>query len=226
MYDPPTEPDDDFEIPRCVCCANELNGADYGWQACGRCQDRMTDRLNQVEHDYLELPRHLQRGAAVNSGVRSGGSVVAALPVRLDVLSMLGPGGIVTELCAVEDDWRRARGFTVQAWRGNADQVLPKVCKFLRNSLPWACSSYEDVADLDQILARIAGQLRGVVTGEHHRTIRVACMAEWDDGTVCGAEMRVGAHTIRQNCPGCGAEWTRETFLRLAAEANQFGAAA
>jgi hypothetical protein len=223
MYDPP---DDVLDIPQCVCCSTELHGADYGRQACGRCQDRMTDRLNQIEHDYLELPRHLQRGATVNSGTRSGGSVVAALPVRLDVLNLLGPGGIVTELCAVEDDWRKARGFTVQAFRGSAEQTMPKVCKFLRGSLGWACASYEDVADLDQLLARIAGQLRAVVTGEYRRTFAVSCMAEYDDGTVCGAPIRVGVDILRQVCTGCGAEWTRETFFRLAAEANQFGAAA
>ncbi|GAB2696626.1 hypothetical protein [Kitasatospora kifunensis] len=207
---------DDLPIPRCCCCGHELHGADGARAACVYCQHRMHDRLNAVEHLWLQLPAYLQRGSRVDTGGR-GGSVTPALPLRLDVLALVGPGGIVAELCAIEDDWRRALGFTVQPFRGSADQTLPKVCRFLRCHLGWACEQHQDVDELDLALARIVGQCTAIVSGERRRTIPVECLAEWDDGRRCGAEMRIGAHTLRTICPGCGAEWTRDHLVQLAA---------
>lgn len=206
---------DDLPIPRCVCCGHELQGAAGSRAACEFCQRRMHDRLNAVEHLWLQLPQYLQRGSRVDAGGR-GGSSTPALPLRLDVLSMVGPGGIVAELCAVEDDWRRQRGFTVQAFRGSADQTLPKVCRFLRAHLPWACAEYCDVDGLDLVLVRIVGQMTAVVTGERRRTIPVPCGAVYDSGETCGTEMRVGTQ-LRTICPGCGAEYTRDVLAQLAA---------
>jgi predicted RNA-binding Zn-ribbon protein involved in translation (DUF1610 family) len=207
---------DDLPIPRCVCCGHELHGNDYERAACVRCQDRMHDRLNTVEHLWLQLPAYLQRGSAPDNGGRSATST-PALPLRLDVLNLTGPGGIVAELCAIEDDWRKVRGFTVQGFRGNADQTLPKVLRFLRNHLPWACAEYCDVDELDLVLARIVGQCTAVTTGERRRTIPVNCRAIYDDGSECGTEIRVGAHTLRTTCPGCAAVWTRDHLAAMAA---------
>lgn len=209
--------DDPLPIPRCVCCGHELHGADWERAACPRCQNRMHDRLNAVEHLWLQLPDHLQRGSRSSDSSGRTTSVAPALPLRLDVLALVGPGGIVAELCAVEDDWRRQRGLTVQGFRGSTDQTLPKVCRFLRNHLPWACQSYCDVDELDLTLARIHGQCTAITTGERRRTIPVTCGAVFDDSSTCPAEIRVGAHTLRTICPGCSAEWTRDHLVAMAA---------
>ncbi|WP_055588657.1 hypothetical protein [Peterkaempfera griseoplana] len=209
--------DQPYDTPTCACCGSELHPA-HPRTACERCQERMHDRLNTVEHQWLQLPKHLERGAAIPGAGSAGRSVHPGLPLRLDVLSATGPGSdtIVGQLLAVEDDWRRARGFTVQAWRGNADQTLPKVCRFLRLNLPWACENYPDVDQLDQVLARIVGATTRVITGDRSRRVPVTCLAEYDDGTVCGQEMRVDAETLSVRCPSCGARWAREHFQRLA----------
>lgn len=231
---------DDVQIPVCSCCPRELHDADYGRLACWRCEDRMYAQLNQVGTLWAQLPSSAYRPVAARENGRSM-SVHPGMPGNANVINLTGPGDETPlgRLRTVEDDWRRARGFTVQAWRGNVEQTLPQVLKFLRVQLPWACAAHKnprrldgepllpDVQLLNEALGRIVGDLTAAVTGEPRaRTIPVRCFAEWPDGSQCGAEIRVGANTIRQTCPGCGAVWTRESFLRLAAEANQFGAAA
>ncbi|MFJ6215020.1 hypothetical protein ACIQGZ_17045 [Streptomyces sp. NPDC092296] len=212
-------PDQPHDTPLCTCCHRELHTATPR-VACQPCQDRMHDRLNTVEHNWLQLPSSLQRGAApAGQGISTGrGSASGRLPLRLDVLSLAGPGSdtILGQLLAVEDDWRRARGFTVQTWRGSADQALPKVCRFLRNHLPWACEEYGDVDQLDQTLARLAGATTRILTGDRSRRVPVTCLAEYDDGTACGTQMLVDASTLSVVCGGCGARWSRADFQRLA----------
>jgi predicted RNA-binding Zn-ribbon protein involved in translation (DUF1610 family) len=240
MFDPHNPSNSPTDIPRCSCCPYALHGADYGRLACWRCEQRMYDRLNEVETLWNRLPDSAHRPTGVREPGRSM-SVYPGLPGNGNVINLTGPGDSTPlgRLRAVEDDWRRAAGLPVQAFRGSAGQTMPLVLGFLRGRLPWACGAHKnpllldgeqllpDVQALNEALGRIVGDLGQAVTGEPRaRTIPVACLAEYDDGVVCGAELRVGANTIRTICPGCGAEWSRETFLRLAAEANQFGAAA
>lgn len=233
--------DDPIDIPRCTVCPRELHGADYGRQTCAWCEDRMYHRLNEVGQLWAQLPNSALRPVGVRSAGRSM-SVHPGMPGNAQVINLTGPGDDTPlgRLRTVEDDWRRARGFTVQSWRGSSTQTMPLVLRFLRDHLPWACGAHKnprlladgsellpDVQLLDEALRRIVGELAQAVTGEPRaRTIPVMCGAEYDDGSICTAEIRVGALTLRTVCPGCGAEWSRETFLRLAIEANQIGAAA
>lgn len=237
MFDADDEP---IDIPRCAICPYELHGADYGRLVCWRCESRMYDRLNEVGSLWARLPDSAHRPVGERSVGRSM-SVHPGLPGNAQVICLTGPGDDTPlgRLRAVEDDWRRARGFTVQSWRGSSEQTMPLVLRFLREHLPWACGAHKnprlrdgepllpDVQLLDEALRRTVGELAQATTGEPRpRTIPVMCGAEWDDGSTCTAEIRVGAQTLRTTCPGCGAEWTRETFIRLAIEANQIGAAA
>lgn len=236
MFDT-ADPDD---IPRCTVCPRELHGTDYGRQTCAWCEDRMYHRLNEVGQLWCQLPNSALRPVGDREPGRSM-SVHPGMPGNAQVITLTAGGDDTPlgRLRAVEDDWRRARGFTVQVWRGSSAQTMPLVLRFLRDHLPWACGAHKnprlrdgepllpDVQLLDEALRRIVGELGQAVTGEPRpRTIPVMCFAEWPDGSTCGAEIRVGARTTHTVCPGCGAEWSREIFLRLAIEANQMGAAA
>lgn len=231
---------DPLPIPLCACCSRELCGADYNRLACVYCEDRMYHQLNEVGQLWAQLPDSTHRPVGDRSPGRSM-SVHPGLPGNGNVINLTGPGDETPlgRLRAVEDDWRKARGFTVQTWRGSPAQTMPLVLRFLRDHLPWACGAHKsprlldgepvlpDVQLLNEALRRITGELGQAVTGEpRQRAVPVACLAEYSDGSVCTAEIRVGARTLRTVCPGCGAEWTREIFLRMAAEANQMGAAA
>lgn len=237
MFDTADEPTD---IPTCTCCRYELHGADYGRLACWKCEGRMYERLNEVSALWAQLPDSAHRPVGERS-VGRGMSVHPGLPGNATVINLTAAGDDTPlgRLRAVEDDWRRARGLTVQSWRGSSAQTMPLVLRFLREHLGWACGAHKnprridgepllpDVQLLNEALRRTVSELAQAATGEPRpRTIPVACFAEWDDGSMCGAEIRVGAQTLRTTCPGCGAEWSRETFLRLAIEANQMGAAA
>lgn len=236
MFDT-ADPTDD--IPRCTVCPRELHGPDYGRLACLRCEDRMYGQLNTVASLWSQLPDATYRPVVEREPGRSM-SIYPGMPGNATIINLTAGGDDTPlgRLRAVEDDWRRARGFTVQTWRPAPD-VMESVLRFLRVQLPWACAQHKnprsvdgepllpDVLLLSEALHRTVSDLQAAVTGEPRaRTIPVRCLAEWDDGVQCGAEMRVGANTLRMICPGCSAVWTRDAFIRLAESANQFGAAA
>lgn len=231
--------DDPLPIPQCSCCPRELHGTDYGRLACWKCEDRLYAQLNQVATLWAQLPDATHRPVVEREPGRSM-AVHPGMPGNATVINLTGPGDETPlgRLRCVEDDWRRARGFTVQTWRP-ATEVMGSVLRFLRVQLPWACAAHKnprllggepllpDVQLLSEALGRIVGDLTAAVTGEPRaRTIPVRCLAEYSDGSQCGVEIRVGANTLRTICPGCSAEWTREAFIRMAQTANQFGAAA
>jgi len=237
MFDT-ADPIDD--IPRCSCCPRELHGPDYGRLTCWRCEDRLYAQLNQVATLWDQLPDATYRPVIEREPGRSM-AVHPGMPGNATIINLTAGGDDtpVGRLRTVEDDWRRARGFTVQTWRP-ASEVMAAVLRFLRVQLPWACAQHKnpvlladgsellpDVLLLAEGVRRTVADLTAAVTGEPRaRTFPVSCAAEYPDGSTCPAEIRVGANTLRTVCPGCGAVWSREIFLRLAAEANQFGAAA
>lgn len=233
-------PLDEIQIPVCGCCPRELHDADYGRLACWKCESRMYDQLNAVAKLWSQLPDSAHRLVAARENGRSM-SVHPGMPGNANVINLTGPGSDTPFgwLLAVEDDWRRVRGLPMREHYGRPVEALPLLLRFLQRHLQWACAAHKnpriqsgepllpDVQALNEALGRIVGDLTSVVTGEPRaRTIPVRCFAEYQDGSECGAEIRVGANTLRTVCPGCGAEWLRETFLRIAQQANQFGAAA
>jgi hypothetical protein len=191
----------------------------------------MYDRLNEVESLWNRLPDSAHRPTGVREPGRSM-SVYPGLPGNGNVINLTAAGAETPlgRLRAVEDDWRRAAGLPVQAFRGSAGQTMPLVLGFLRGRLPWACAAHKnprlldgepllpDVQALHEALGRIVGDLGQAVTGEPRaRTIPVVCGAQYADGSVCDGVIRVGAHTLRTMCADCGAEWTRDHLVAMAA---------
>lgn len=202
---------DDYSWPVCVTprCSRQLWVAEAGRWACRPCEDRASQHITELPGLFAQLntTAMLMKGASRIGGATSG-SRTPPIPPRLDVLNLVGPGGIAARLRDIEDAWRVALGWTVAPWRGNPVEAIPQHTSFLANNLLWACSSYESVGqDIDD-LRRLHGECAALAAGEK-RPGRVqigACPVHVDDGW-CGTALTASTGSHRVHCAGCGARW-------------------
>lgn len=224
MHDP--TPEDGYEWPTCVTprCNRQLWVAEVGRWACRPCEESTTTRLAELPSLFVRLDSTaaLMKGPS-RPGAGGSGTRTAPIPPRLDVLNVVGPGGVAARLSAIEDAWRSVLGWTVAPWRGSPAQAVPELAKFLTDNLLWACSSYEEVgADIDD-LRRLHGEMTALVNDER-RPGRVQignCPVRVGD-EVCWTPLTARADSHRVRCDGCGNRW--ETLgewreLRAAQEA-------
>jgi hypothetical protein len=204
---------------RCTHCSRLLYQDELSRYACRVCEDGATTQLQALPALYGQLEHSLRPGSTPSSGGRVTTTRSAPLPVALQPLTLRGPGGIVTELQFIEDSWRRTLGWTVATFRGDYQQTLNAVVRFLANNVPWACGSFEEVADDLKVIARLHAQALAAVTGEHDVRVPIGCCPNVDEetGALCGQRLKVSpwAPTIR--CGSCGTQWGRAEWLRLGA---------
>ncbi|MGW2048570.1 hypothetical protein ACWCPF_25815 [Streptomyces sp. NPDC001858] len=155
----------------------------------------------------IDTTAMLMRGAQ-RAGGGTSGSKTPPVPPRLEVLALVGPGGVAARLSAIEDSWRRTLGWTIAPWRGSPAQAVPELARFLANNLLWACGSYEPVGqDIDE-LRKLHGELKALAFGEK-RAGRVgigSCPAPTEDGW-CGQPLTAATDNHRVHCRACGARW-------------------
>ncbi|WP_327066800.1 hypothetical protein [Kitasatospora sp. NBC_01302] len=233
--------DDDLpiDIPRCSCCPRELHGADYGRLACAICERRIFEHLNVVGQLWVKLPDSAHRPVGDRAIGRST-SVHAGIPGNAQVITLTGPGDDTPlgKLIEVEDDWRRAAGYRLIKNYGRPVVAMPRVLKFLRDHLWWACAAHKnpryldgepllpDVARLNEDLGPMVSALKRAVNADPPpRLIASRCVAPYVAGFDCPGLVRVGVDLEPRRCPLCGTLWEREAFIR-AGQADQIGAAA
>ncbi|MFD7705676.1 hypothetical protein [Streptomyces sp. NPDC059786] len=209
MHDHPT--DLDYDWPVCVTprCNRQMWVAESGRWACRPCEDATAKRIGELPGLFrqLDTTAMLMRGAR-RAGGSTSGSRTPPIPPRLEVLALVGPGGVAARLQAVEDAWRQALGWTIAPWRGNPAEAVPQHAAFLANNLLWACSSYEEVGqDIDD-LRRLHGECVALASGEK-RPGRVGiglCPAVVGDDW-CNARLTASTASHRVHCGRCGARW-------------------
>jgi hypothetical protein len=215
---------DDYEWPTCTACGKDLWVAEASRWACRPCEDKTSARIAELPSLFarLDTTAALMRGAR-RPGAGSSGSKTPPIPPRLEVLALVGPGGVAARLSAIEDAWRQTLGWTVAPWRGSPGQAVPQLTAFLTNNLLWACSSYESIGqDIDD-LRRLHAECTALVNDER-RPGRVQignCPVRVGD-SVCWQPLTARADSHRIQCGACGARW--ETLgewreLRAAQEA-------
>lgn len=230
-------PDDDGYIwPVCVAprCNQQLWTDEVGRWACRPCEDVTATRIAELPALFRQLntTATLMRGAR-RPGGGSSGSKTPPIPPRLEVLSLVGPGGVAVRLQAIEDSWRVALGWGVEArsdgqrvfasWRTDPARAIPEHAKFLLNNLPWAVERYESIGqDIDE-LRRLHGECLAIVNDERKpgRVQIGTCPTPGEVGP-CAAPLTARADSHRVHCGACGSRW--ETLgewreLRAAQEA-------
>jgi hypothetical protein len=209
VHDNPAELD--YEWPTCVTprCNRQLWVAEAGRWACRPCEDRASQWIAELPGLYrqLDTTASLMRGAR-RPGGGSSGSKTPPIPPRLEVLALVGPGGVAARLAAIEDAWRSVLGWTVAPWRGSPAQAMPHLVEFLANNLLWACSSYEEVGqDIDD-LRRLHGEMKAIVDGERRPgRVQIGACPVRLEGEPCAAPLTASAASHRVRCGSCGARW-------------------
>jgi hypothetical protein len=217
---------DEYDWPTCTTptCGRQLWVSETGRQSCRPCEDKTAARIAELPGLFrqMDTTAALMRGARRPGGGGSG-SKTPPIPPRLEVLALVGPGGVAARLSAIEDSWRSTLGWTVAPWRGSPAQAVPQLAQFLAINLLWACSSYEEVGqDIDE-LRRLHGECKAIVTDERKpgRVQIGACPRQLEAG-LCAQPLTASAASHRVRCGACGTRW--ETLgewreLRAAQEA-------
>lgn len=208
MHDHPTNLAE-YEWPTCLACGRDLWVAEASRLACRPCEDKTSTRIAELPGLFrrLDTTASLMRGAR-RPGAGSSGSRTPPIPPRLEVLALVGPGGVAARLSAIEDSWRQALGWTVAPWRGSAAQAVPQLAEFLANNLLWACSSYEEVGqDIDD-LRRLHAECAALVNDERRPgRVQIGNCPVRDGDRVCWQPLTARADSHRIHCGSCGARW-------------------
>ncbi|MER5875475.1 hypothetical protein ABT119_06040 [Streptomyces sp. NPDC001910] len=176
---------------------------------CRPCEERTTGRLTELPALFARLntTAALMRGAQ-RAGGGSTGTKTPPIPPRLDVLALVGPGGVAARLSAIEDSWRQALGWTVAPWRGSPGQAVPQLVAFLTNNLLWACSSYEEVGqDIDD-LRRLHTECTSIVNDKpRYGNVKIGLCPVLIDDRRCGEQLYASARSFKTSCSTCLARW-------------------
>jgi hypothetical protein len=220
----------DYEWPTCSTCSRPLRQDELGRTACRLCQERVELALRQLpgpatyrtdSRGERKLESGLYAALATRLTPGRGGdattvasSRTAPLPLRLEPLSLMARGGVVTVLQDWQVDWHERLGWGHPRWQGGLQQQLDNVVKALRGNLDWAASSHPAFGDFAQEVTALVRQCERQITGERkERPIAVACP--------CGTVLYITVSTNGVRCRGCNAQYARpEAFdLPLASRA-------
>lgn len=206
---------------RCTSCGRPLYETELDRWACRVCEDTARNKVTELGQLYHQLHSKLAPGTSSpdDAGHVSGATRSAPLPVSLTVLDLIGPGGVVTKLQTIEDDWRKTLGWTVATFRGNAQQTLGKVIPFISNNIGWACSRYEDVAEDLKLIRTLHQRAEAVINGTRDQRVPVGCCPAVNSvtGQACALPLKVSPWALSIRCGGCGTSWDRDEWLRLGA---------
>ncbi|MEU0393841.1 hypothetical protein ABZ208_13860 [Streptomyces sp. NPDC006208] len=194
----------------CTVCHRDLYADELGYQACRPCETRTDMNLRALGGEdglYARLGSRLAPGSS-SGGPSVSGSRTAPLPVRLEPLSLLARGGVVTILQTWLIDWFELLQFRHPRWQGDMQQQCDQVVKALRVNLRWAAEVHPAFAEFALEVGQLRRQCEAQVTGEKRaRVIPVACP--------CGQTLRITLDTAGVRCPGCSEQYGHTEALSL-----------
>ncbi|NED31089.1 hypothetical protein [Streptomyces sp. SID8499] len=221
-----TPTDDGYEWPTCAAGPDRGHGAHTLWAdeldrlVCRPCETKTARRIAELPALFrqLDTTAALMRGARRPGGGGGGGSKTPPIPPRLDVLALVGPGGLAARLQAIEDSWRLALGRRIEvhhdkvrvfaSWRSNPAAAVPGHATFLKMNLQRACESYESVGQDIEEIRRLHAECAALVAGERRPgRVQIGCCPVRGEGGYCGTQLTATAASHRVRCGGCGARW-------------------
>lgn len=203
-------------MTRLCTCRTALAAGEH---ICPRCRSATAGRLRRLPVLYRLLQPELQPAAGAPSYGRVG-LVEAPMPVSAHVLTLRGPGGIVSIL---EDWWaamQASRCGSAPVIAGTYDERVIRAATQLTFHLDYV-AEWEEGPQLARELRRLDETAMGIVCPHDTRergTLLGPCPAEQVDGTVCGATLRHYRSSMRRvTCPWCSSVYPPHSWARLKA---------
>ncbi|WP_052707460.1 hypothetical protein [Streptomyces rubellomurinus] len=195
----------------CLTCTRDTTG-----RLCGTCTLRLGQHLADLPAMYTALSAYLRPSSQVPDrlGTAPAGPD-APLPVDLDVLDLIAPGGVVTVL----ETWRQAlhedAGLPWPSPWGDQAGRLRRAALGLRDhlayiQLDWLAAGdlAREVAQLHRAAARhIAPTDRPTLVGRHP--------ANPGSTEACGGRLEMPYGGVIVRCARCGTEWGQLQWLAL-----------
>lgn len=201
---------DDAPAPTCTVCCRALYADELGHQACRPCTDRTDLDLRALAGSdglYAKLGGRLMPGSG-SGGPAVSGSRTAPLPLRLEPLSLIARGGVVTILQTWIVDWHEHLDYRHPRWEGNLQQQCDQAVKRLRVLLPWAAEAHPAFDEFAREIGQLRRQCEAQVDGERPpRRVRVACP--------CGQTLGFTLDTTGLRCPNCQTQYGHSELLDL-----------
>lgn len=199
----------EYEWPTCGC-GRQLRTDELDRTACRLCQERVDLALRQLPGPdglYARLATRLMPGRGGDNVVVTA-SRTAPLPLRLEPLSLMARGGVVTVLQTWLVDWHECLGWRHPRWEGGLQQQLDQVVRALRVNLEWAATEHPAFGEFGQEVSGLVRQCERQISGERpERPVSVACP--------CGTILRVTVSTPGARCRGCNTQYGRTEVLDL-----------
>lgn len=238
MQDQPTP--DSYEWPTCAAGpttgphAHRLWDTELDRLVCRPCEARTAKRITEIPRLFQQLntTSALMRGARTTGTGGSSGTKTPPIPPRLEVLALVGPGGIATRLQAIEDSWRNALGWTLEnhsdgvrvfaSWRSDPARAVPAHAQFLTNNLLWACSSYESIGqDINEIRILHTRCTDIVDHKQKPGSVKIGHCPVLTGNQRCGEQLYASTRTFKTTCSTCGTVWEGAQEWRKLRSAQQ-----
>lgn len=196
----------------CLLCEQPDETGGY---LCPGCTKATVVRLECLPGLYDGLLPFLAPSVAVSQG-RSGKGGPAPLPVVEAILDLRGPGGMV----GVVEDWlsavRLERHMRQLVPAGSIEGRLKAAVSGLLANMPWIAVSWPSAGTFAEEIRDLAKSVRSIISpsAATERGTRIGnCPAQFEDGVICGAVLRLPAGERVVTCEWCQtsyppASWT------------------
>lgn len=192
------------------------------------CLDDLDTQLRSIPALYAELAVALRPGSA--GGERVSGTRTPPLPLRVEPLSLLCRGGIVSILGTWETDWRELLGLPVNTARADREQLLGSgralagIVDFLHIVLAWAVDAHPAIDEFAGEIGDIISACRMALGLRSDYEAIGRCPAPLG-GRTCGRVLLVDPNAKIIRCDRCRTEWPKARWPLLATQIAKNAAA-